>query len=337
MGQRESEQLTQILLDALSARALCTVADLGIADHIAPGSPRSVAYLAKATATHEQSLYRTLRLLASHGVFRETGEGSFDHTAMSSALRTDAEGSFHAGAEMFHLLFHAFDKLDHTIRTGESAFTKAFGKGLFEHVMEHPQLAKVFDAGMTSFHGYETAAMLEAYDFSTIGVLADVGGGNGSLISAVLRRWPMMRGILFDLGHVVARARQSAPAQGLADRCQFVEGNFFETVPAGADAYLLRHVLHDWTDAQCVTILQHCRRVIPSHGRLLVVECVVPAGNDRSISKDYDILMMAGPGGLERTEPQFRTLFERSGFQVSSVTPTSTMVSVIEGRPIPIR
>ena len=336
MARQETEQLTQMILNALLARAVCTLADLGVANQITPGSPRSAAYLAKATGAHEQALYRTLRLLASHGVFKESRSGEFDHTPLSIALRADDEASFDAGARMFHHMFRSMDGLDHTIRTGEPGVNKILGKPLFELLKDRPELAAVFDAGMTSFHGTETGAMLEAYDFSGIGVLADIGGGNGSLLSRVLQRYPQMRGILFDLGHVLARARHSPIIQSLGDRCELLEGNFFEAVPPGADAYLLRHVLHDWTDEQCATILGHCRRALPEHGRLLVVECVVPAGNERSISKDYDILMMFGPGGLERTESEFRALLERSGFRLRSITPTSSMVSVIEAGPVPM-
>jgi O-methyltransferase domain len=336
MTQKDTDELTRILLSPLLARAVLTITDLGIADHIEPGAARSVAYLAQATGCHEHSLYRALRLLASHGVFSERADGEFDHTALSQDLRSRAEGSYRAGADLFHYVFHAMDQLDHSIRTGESGFTKVFGKPLFEHVQEHPELAPVFDAGMTSFHGFETGAMLDAYDFASIGVLADIGGGNGSLIASVLKRYPRLRGILFDLGHVSARAGQSLAAQGLAERCQVIEGNFFESVPPGADAYLLRHVLHDWTNEQCTQILDNCRRAMGERGRLLVVECVVPAGNARSISKDYDMLMMLGPGGLERTETQFRALLKTSGFELTSVTPTSSMVSVVEARPIPV-
>jgi hypothetical protein len=143
-----------------------------------------------------------------------------------------------------------------------------------------------------------------------------------------------MRGLLFDLDHVVARARESLKGHGIADRCQVIEGSFFETVPPGADAYLFRHIIHDWTDEQSVQILSHCRKVIPDSGRLLVVECVVPVGNGRSISKDFDMTMMTFPGGVERTESEFRSLFKQAGFELTSVTPTTTMVSVVEGKPM---
>ena len=322
-----------MILNTLHAKAVCIVANLGIADQIAPGTAKSAAEIAAATGCHEPSLYRMLRLLASHGVFKETTNGKFEHTALSQALRTDAEGSFHAGAKLFHQVFQIFDQLDFSVQTGQSGIQKVYGMPMFQYIQDKPELAALFDAGMTSFHGYETGAMLDAYDFSGIGVLADLGGGNGSLIGGVLRRYPQMRGILFDMGHVVARAGQSPHIQPLGERCRTVAGSFFETAPPGADAYLMRHVLHDWTDEQCVAILRNVRRVIPEHGRLLIVECVVPGGNVRSISKEYDILMMVGPSGLERTEAQFRALLEESGFRLAGITPTASMISVIEGRP----
>jgi hypothetical protein len=333
LPQKETEQLNQMVLGAALSRALCTAGELGVADHIQMGAPRSAAELAKATGTHERSLYRMLRFLASYGLFRETKHGEFDHTPLSQVLRSDAEGSYRAGARLFHHVFAAWDGLDHAVRTGQPGFTKVYGQPVFEYVGTHPELGPIFDAGMTCFHGYETTAMLAAYDFSGINVLADIGGGNGSLITAVLQRYPKMRGLLFDLGHVVGRAQENLKGWGVADRCKVIEGSFFETIPAGADAYSFRHILHDWTDEQCVQILRHCRKVIPANGRLLVVECVVPAGNERSISKDFDMAMMTLPGGVERTEAEFRSLLEQAGFKVTSVTPTSTMVSVVEGKP----
>jgi hypothetical protein len=324
-----------MLVGAAVSRAICTVADLGIADHIQAGIPRSAAYLANATGCHERSLYRVLRFLAGHGLFRETKGGEFDHSDLSAVLRSDADGSYRAAAQLFHNAFAAWDGLDHSVRTGEPGFNKVFGKALFDYIGEHPELAPIFDAGMTSVHGYETAAMMEAYDFGGIKVLADIGGGNGSLIGAVLQRYPKMRAMLFDLGHVVVRAKANLQRYGVSDRCQVIEGNFFETVPSGADAYLLRHVLHDWTDEQCLQILGRCRKVIPKDGKLIVVECLIPTGNEPSGSKDFDMTMMVFPGGRERTELEFRTLLKQAGFDLTSVSPTSTPVSVIEGRAIP--
>ncbi len=334
MAQHETEQLTGILISAALGRAVSTIAELGVADLIESGRPQPVEHLARATRTHEPSLYRILRFMASHGIFEESGDRRFGHTPLSAALRSDAPGSYRAAAQLFHPIFAAWDGLHHSIQTGEPAFSKVYGAGVFDYVGAHPELGPVFDAGMTSMNFYETGAMLDAYDFTGIRVLADIGGGNGSLISAVLARYPGMQGILFDLGHVVGRAKESLKAAGLAGRCSVVEGNFFESVPAGADAYLFRHIIHDWTDEQCLQILRHCRKVIPANGKLLIADCVVPLGNAPSLAKDYDILMLAYPGGQERTETQFRSLLERSGFKLKSITPTTTMISVVEGRPV---
>jgi hypothetical protein len=333
MSQRETDRLNMMVVAAAESRALCTIAELGVADHIDAGSPQPVAALAAATSTHERSLYRVMRFLASRGVFAETSPNHFDHTPLSLVLRTDADGSYRSSARMFHRLFPGWDGLDHAVRTGEPGFNKVFGQPLFDYVMTHPDVGPILDAGMTSIHGYETGAMLEAYDFSGVDVLADVGGGNGSLLAGVLQRYPKMRGILFDLGHVVGRAAEGLKQAGLSARCQVIEGSFFETVPPGADAYLMRHIIHDWTDEQSLQILGHCRAVMPRNGRLLLVECVVPTGNALSPAKDFDMTMMTFPGGMERTEAEFRALLSRAGFTLTSVTPTSTMVSVVEGRP----
>ena len=333
MGHHETEQLNRMLQAVALSRALCTVAELGVADHIETGSPQPVASLAAATGAHERSLYRVLRFMAANGLFKETTAGTFDHTPLSSVLRTDADGSYRSAARLFHRFFPGWDGLDHAVRTGEPGFNKVFGQPVFDYVMAHPDAGPILDAGMTSIHGYETGAMLDAYDFSGVRVLADIGGGNGSLLSGVLTRYPAMRGILFDLGHVVARASAALQQAGLADRCQVVEGSFFDGIPAGADAYIFRHIIHDWNDDECAQILGHCRRVVPMDGRLILVECVVPIDNAPSIAKEFDMTMLTFPGGIERTESEFRALLDRSGFALTSVTPTTTMVSVVEGRP----
>ena len=188
-------------------------------------------HLARASKTHEPSLYRILRFMASYGIFQETGNRHFDHTPLSAALRTDAPSSFRAGAQLFHQIFAGWDGLDRTIQTGEPGFNKVYGAPIFDYIQAHPELGPVFDAGMTSLNSYETPAMLDAYDFSGISVLADIGGGNGSLITALLARYPNMKGILFDLGHVVGRAKENLNAAGLADRCRVIEGSFFECIP----------------------------------------------------------------------------------------------------------
>ena len=175
--------------------------------------------------------------------------------------------------------------------------------------------------------------MLDAYDFSGIGVLADIGGGNGSTLVGVLGRYPEMRGILFDLPGVVERARAEIEAAGLADRCEVVGGSFFEAVPGGADAYLLRHIIHDWDDEKAAAILRNVRRAMGEGARLLVVEGVIPPGNEPSFGKLLDLTMLVIPGGLERTEEEYRRLYEAAGFRLTRIVPTAAEVSVIEGEP----
>jgi SAM-dependent methyltransferase len=209
-----------------------------------------------------------------------------------------------------------------------------YGKPLFDYIGVHPELAPIFDAGMTAFHGHETDAMLDAYDFSAVGTLADIGGGNGSLLVATLQRYPHLRGLLYDLGHVAGRARDAIRALGLQARCAVMEGNFFETIPAGADLYLMRHVIHDWTDDQSVQILRNCRKVVPPHGRILLVEFGVPPANEASLGKDADMIMLTFPGGRERTQHEYEALFEYSGFRLNRAVPTQSPVWLFEGMPV---
>ena len=334
MAQAETEKLTRMLFSAALSRAVCTIAELGIADQIDPGSPQPVGSLAAATGTHERSLYRILRFLASHEIFQEKGNRQFDHTPLSHCLRSDAEGSFRSAAQMMHRVYPAWDGLHHAAITGESGFNKVFGQPLFDYLGTDADLAPIFDAGMTAIHGHETAAMLEAFDFNAVQLLADIGGGNGSLIGAVLQRYPKLRGFLFELGHVAGRARESLKACGVDGRCSVIEGDFFKFVPDGADTYLFRHIIHDWTDEQSVQILNNCRKVIPKNGKLLIVEAVVPTGNESSLAKDYDMAMLVFPGGIERTEEEYKLLLKQAGFQLSSLTPTASAISVVEGKPI---
>ncbi len=334
MPLQESLRLNEIMLGATLARAVSAVAELGIPDLIERGSARPVAELATETGCHERALYRCLRFLASHGIFAEQDQRSFALTPLAEELRTDSDYSYRAAARMSGDLSSGATEFDHCLKTEGSGFTKAFGKPLFEFLADHPERAAIFDAAMTAIHGSESPAMLDAYDFSGIGKLADVGGGNGSLLTAILQRHPEMNGMLFDLGHVSGRANANLQAAGLSDRCEVQEGNFFESFPEGADAYLMRHIIHDWTDEQCIQILRNCRAVMPAHGRVLVVESVVPPGNDPSPAKDWDIIMLVYPGGMERTEEEYRELFAAAGFELAGVTPTASPVSVIEGRPV---
>jgi hypothetical protein len=334
MAQAETEKLTQMVFGASLSRAISCIAELGVADQIEAGSPQPIESLARVTGAHERSLYRILRFLASNGIFKEKNGRYFDHTALSHCLRSDAEGSFRPAAQIGHRIFSFWDGLHHSAMTGESGFTKVFGQPLFDYLGTHPEVAPIFDAAMVAIHGHETPAMLDAYDFSSIRVLADIGGGNGSLIATTLQRYPKLKGILFELEHVIRRTQGSLKAYGVGDRCSLMEGNFFDSLPSGADTYLFRHIIHDWSDERSVQILENCRKVIPNDGKLLIIEAVVPTGNEPSLAKDFDMVMLVLPGGIERTEEEYRVLLKEAGFQLSSVTPTTSAVSIVEGKPI---
>jgi hypothetical protein len=330
MSDNPHDQLARLVSGYWHTQAIYVAAKLGLADLLDDG-PRPVQELAQATRTSPRALYRLLRALASIGIFAEDDQGRFNLTTLAACLLDPATRAMATMRGEFQ--YRAWGELLDSVQTGRPAFEKVYGKPIFDYFADHPETGKLFDQAMTGVHGRETEAMLAAYDLAGTDTLADVGGGNGSVLTAVLRRYPAMQGLLFDLPGVVERAKESIKAAGLEGRCQVMAGSFFEAVPPGADAYLLRHIIHDWDDDQCVTILGHCRRAMGPGGKLLVVEGIVPPGNEPSVSKFFDLAMMVMPGGTERTEEEYRQLFEAAGFRLTRVVPTSTWVSVLEGVP----
>lgn len=323
-------QMGEMITGYWTSQAVHAAAKFGIADLLTEG-PKSVEDLATATHTKPDLLYRLLRALASVGVFAEEDGRRFSMTPLAETLRSDVKGSQRSLALMMcGEQYLAWSNLTDTLQTGQNAYEKIFGKPVFEHLAENPESARIFDDAMTGIHGRETGAILDAYDFSEIKVIADIGGGNGSKITAILQKYPEMRGILFDLPHVVERARPNIEAAGLADRCQLIGGDFFKEVPRGADAYVMRHIIHDWDDEKSTTILRNCHAVMSPGNKLLVVESVIPPGNDPFMGKFLDLTMMLIPGGKERTADEFRELSDHAGFELKRIVPTSTDVSVIE-------
>jgi hypothetical protein len=326
------QQMMRLLSGYWVAQALYVAAKLGLADAL-KDVPRAAADLAAATRTHPGALHRLLRALASVGVFAEDDQHRFALTPLAECLRGDVPGSQRSLAVMMgEEHYHAFGDLLYSVQTGKIAFDKLYGMPVFDFLQTHLEQAKIFDEAMVGVHGRETGAMLDAYDFAGVRILADLGGGNGSLLTAVLRRHPDMRGILYDLPGVFERATANLRAAGLTDRCQAVAGSFFDAVPGRADAYLLRHIIHDWDDARARTILQNVHRAMGKDGRLLVVESVIPLGNEPSFSKLLDLTMLVIPSGRERTEDEYRRLFADSGFRLTRIVPTGADVGVIEGR-----
>lgn len=313
------------------SQSIYAAAKLGIADLLKDGA-KNCEELATSTGTKARSLYRVMRALAQVGVFAEKQEGSFSLTPLSACLQSDIPGSVRALAILFgEEQYKAWGDILHSVRTGESSFEHLFGMPVFEYYAKNPEAEKTFNAAMTSGSDAEKAAVTQTYDFSNIRKLVDIGGGQGSFISSILKANPTLQGVLFDLPSVVEGAPNVISAEGVAERCEIVGGSFYESVPSGADAYILKHVLHDWDDETSLTILKNCHSAIDENGKLLVVEQIVPPGNEPALAKFMDVnMMMLHPGGCERTEAEYQALFEAAGFKLTKVIPTRAMVSVIE-------
>lgn len=311
-------------------QGLWVAADLGIADLLAQG-PRTAEELAAQTNVHAGALYRVLRALAGIGVFAQDEAGRFVLTPLAEPLRSDIPESQRAFAIMMGSEFlAAWGELLHSVKTGEPGFNKRYGTSFFEYMEEHPDRHRIYDQCMQAVHGPETDPMLDAYDFSAFGTVVDIGGGNGSLLSAVLSRHPHMQGILFDLPAVAERTQSEIAGSNLAERMRADGGNFFSAVPAKGDAYVLRHVLHDWQDPEAIAILRRCAEAMAPAGKILVVEMVVPPGNEPGFGKWLDLMMLL-VAGRERTEEEYRQLFAAADLKLTRVIPTASDVSVLEG------
>jgi hypothetical protein len=328
-------QLVQMAMGHWVSRIVLVAAELKIADLLASG-PRTAEELAGPTGAESAPLYRFLRSLANLGILTEGDDRRFGLTPVGEALKTGAPGS--ARASILTIAsdwwIEGFRELNYSVKTGKSGFQKALGAPIFDYLAQRPEAASLFSETMIGFHGEEAAAVAAAYDFSGVSTLVDVGGATGHLLTTVLAHNPSMRGILYDLPHVVRDAPALLAAHGMVDRVKIEEGSFFERVPEGADAYLLSHVIHDWTEPQCLTILGHCRRAMRPGSRLLIVEMVLPSGGEPHPGKMLDLMMLVGPGGQERTVPEYTALLEKAGFRLTKVVPTASAVSVVEAAPI---
>jgi hypothetical protein len=284
-----------------TTQMIAVVAKLGIADLLKDG-PKGVEELAQATHTHAPSLYRLLRAVASLGIFAEDDQRRFGLTALAEPLQNDVPGSLRAMATFAgeSWRWQAWGHLLQSVQTGETAFHQTYGMGWFDYLAQHPEASAVFNAAMATSERHH--AVMAAYDFSTIDTLVDVGGGTGRLLAAILQANPQLHGVLCNTPQVTACAQALLKDAGVADRCEIVAGDVFAGLPSGGDAYLLSLVIHDWEDAPAITLLEHCHGAMHEQGKLLLVEQVVPSGNDPSLSKLLDITMLVEAGGRERTE-----------------------------------
>jgi hypothetical protein len=317
-----------------TTQAVFVAAKLSIADLLRDG-PKSSGDLAKSAGVDARSLYRLLRALASVGVFAQGTDGRFALTPMAECLQSDAPGSMRAWILIMGTYgFEPWGELFHSVKTGETAFDHIHGMGFFDYLGKHPEQGRLFDESMTNFSGPEIAALVSGYDFSGIGTLVDIAGGHGSLLSAILKANPAMKGVLADMPAVIEGARRHFEASNLSDRCQVAPINFFESVPAGGDAYLMKHIIHDWDDVRSNTILQNCHRAMGGKGKLLLAETVMVSGNDPEFGKWLDLAMLVYAGGCERTEGEYRDLLAAGGFRLTRIVPTQSPLSVIEAVPV---
>jgi hypothetical protein len=309
-------------------------ARLGLADRLADG-PKSAAELAGPTETHAPTLHRFMRTLAALGLLTGTDSGRFALTPLGAALRTGAPGSARASVLTIagHLGWKSWEEMIYCLQTGKTGVEKAFGMPAFDYLAQHPDEASLFSETMIGIHGDEPPAVAEAYDFSRFATVADIGGASGNLLAAILTRHRTPKGLLFDLPHVVRDAPPLLKARGVADRVRIESGSFFETVPAGAECYVMSHIIHDWSEAQCLTILGHCRKAVPSNGRLLLVEMVLPPGDGFHPGKILDMTMLVMPGGQERTPDEYAALLGKARFRMERVVPTASAVSLVEAVP----
>ena len=328
-------RLMEMIFSPIPAQALSVAAKLGVAD-LLTDQAKSADELAPALGVKARPLYRLLRALASIGVFVEDASGRFHLTPLAEPLRSDAADSVRSFAIYFGADWHrrVYSELGYSVQTGQPAFEKIYGKPFFDYLAENPEPAKDFNDAMTSSSASDSAAVVNAYDFTGINRLVDVGGGHGALLAAILANNPQMNGVLFDAPSVVAGAGDIIAAHGVSQRCEVVGGDFFASVPTGGDAYIMRHIIHDWDDERALTILKNCHQAMTENGRLLVVEIVITEGNTPSLGKFLDLAMLVLVNSFERTAAEYSTLFAQAGFKLTRIVPTPSPHSVIEAVPV---
>lgn len=323
--------LMQIVLGCFPTQAVYVAAKLGIADLVKAG-PRTAADLAGQTNTHERSLYRVLRSLASVGIFTETESNKFALTPAAELLLSNHPGSMRDAAIFMGEKWHwaVYGEMLYSVQTGKVAWEKVHGHEVFPYFQQHPEEYEIFNRAMTSMSTNVLPALVESYDFAGVDTLVDIAGGHGMLLSGFLKRNPKLKGVLFDLPQVIGGAPLLLKEEGVADRVQLESGDFFEKVPAGADAYMMKFIIHDWDDERSLKILRNIHRDSAPNARLLLFEMVVPAGNEPHFSKIQDLEMLVSPGGVERTEQEYRELLGQAGFELRRIIPTQSPFSIVE-------
>jgi hypothetical protein len=326
-------RLMQMATGHFLSRLVYAAASLNLADHLAAG-PKSAAELSGPTGCDGRALHRLMRTLTNFGILTLGDDGRFSLTPLGDALKSDAPGF--ARSSILTLAgqwaWKALDEFKYSLETGRPSMDKVFGKSHFALLGEHPEEARQFSEAMVSVHSAEPPAVAEAYDFSPLGVIVDIGGASGNMLAHILSRHPQPRGVLFDLPQATTDAPRLLRARGVDGRVTIQHGNFFEAVPAGGDAYLLSHVIHDWREDQCLAILGNCRKAMAPDSRLLLVELVLREGNMPGFGS-ADMVMMCFTGGEERTAREYEELLARADLKMTRVVPTASNVSIVEAVP----
>jgi hypothetical protein len=327
--------LRQIASGLRASQALYVAAKLNVADHLAQG-PLDAEELSRSTKVDAAALRRVMRALCSLDVFAESPTGKFSLNATAELLRSDVPGSYRAAVlfSVGEVRWRCWSDLLGTVRAGGGGAEQTLGMSLFDFYAAHPEESEIHDQAMRAISAAQVAAIVGAFDFSQAGVVVDVGGGTGELLAAVLSANSLLRGILFDLPHVVAHARNVFTDHGVMDRAQTVGGSFFESVPSGGRTYLLKTVIHDWDDARATAILANCRRAMTAGGKLLIIERELPEIGERVQAAepfllDLEMLVMT-PGGRERTSSEFARLLSDTQFKLARIVPTTSPVSIFE-------
>ena len=333
-GPADRASLLRVLSGSWLAQCCYALAKLGIPDLLA-GGPRPAADLARESGTDPRALHRVLRALAGAGILAETADGAFALSPMAEPLKSGVPRSSRDAAVMFgEEVFRSFVEIVYTLQTGRPAFDKVYGMPFYDYLERNPRAAETFSVAMA---GAAVPAALATCDLDGVGVVADIGGGEGGLLGRVLRAHPNARGILLDLPQAVARARTRLAVAGVADRVEFVAGSFFERVPAGADAYVLCRVLHNWPDEDALRLLREVRSAMPPGGRLFVFEELLGQRDGAGAASPMDLLLLVMLSGWDRTEAEYRDLLGAAGFTVTAVRPPPLRArqaeSVIEAAP----
>jgi O-methyltransferase domain len=333
---QEAQIVHEHLYAMWQARCIQAAAEFGIAEHLKDG-PRSTHDLATITHPHEPSLYRLLRALASEGFFAEIEPGVFAKTSLSTYLRPDVPGSLYHMAlyPASETVWHEWGALSYSIRTGQPAFEAIYKMPVWQYYDAHPEAGAVFDKAMTDFSLLINHAIVSAYDFSAVSTIVDVGGGHGSLLNAILTAYPQIeRGVLFDQPAVIQQVSAHGTKLHLDSRCQVVAGNFFEEVPAGGDLYVLKEILHDWSDEEAITILRNCRQALSPQSKVLVSEQLILPEEQGKFARLLDLHMLVEQRGRERAQEEFSALYEAAGLKLSRVIPTHSPHWLLEGLPL---